>query len=394
MTERAGSRVVMIVQNPFRPDVRVLNEARALQDLGMEVEVLAVREDPELPAEESVHGVPVHRVELSTDPWTYEFVSPLFHVVTARRLAKAALALEGDIHHGHDLPGLAAAAWLKRWTGKPVVFDAHEVDYASMHGKKRSRLPGFLRAWMGAAGERFYPRFADRVVVPNEMVREAKPWRDVHVVPYRPPPDLFGPDRRDAAVEDRFEAGTTLVYHGGLSARKGLHELLGALARLDDEVRLLVVGHLRVGEPIGTILDRHGVAADRFDHVPWVPYDELAAYLNAADVGVVPIPPDVETYSLAIPNKLYDLLACGLPVVASDLSGMARIVEEVGCGEVFRPFSSEALADAVRRLLAGDLEEAGRRGLAASRERFPFTDTVEGLRGAYEGLGSSRQPNP
>src|SRR4029077_16246732 len=82
-----------------------------------------------------------------------------------------------------------------------------------------------------------------------------------------------------------------------------------------------------------------------------VPPDELPRLTAAADVALMPIQPSTLNHRLTTPTRLFDALGAGLPVVASDLPGMAEIVRETGCGVLCDPTSPADIARAVREVL-------------------------------------------
>jgi glycosyltransferase involved in cell wall biosynthesis len=93
-------------------------------------------------------------------------------------------------------------------------------------------------------------------------------------------------------------------------------------------------------------------AVDRLHLVPPVPSHEVPSYLSEADLALSPILGDSVSYDMALPNKLFEFLHAGLPMVVSDCRAMAQFVTEHGLGRVFRAGDPSDLADAVRAVLA------------------------------------------
>jgi glycosyltransferase involved in cell wall biosynthesis len=103
--------------------------------------------------------------------------------------------------------------------------------------------------------------------------------------------------------------------------------------------------------------------------------------------------PNTDNHRHVTPQKLFESLAAGVPVVASDLPGMRAIVTETGCGVVCDPTSPEAIARAIRSLLeqSPDEREAARaRCLAAAHRRYNWESQVDALFGAYRRLVGPR----
>ena len=131
--------------------------------------------------------------------------------------------------------------------------------------------------------------------------------------------------------------------------------LLSAMQKViqeQPEALLVVVGgeidRSGWGAAAGKFLRSHG---DHLLTTGWVEHAELAPYLVHADVGVVLTQPTHYNNIIGLPNKLFEYLACGLPVVASDLPQMARVVKRHDCGVLVNPAEPEEVADAILRVL-------------------------------------------
>jgi glycosyltransferase involved in cell wall biosynthesis len=380
----------MIVRNEFLPDSRVLIEGKALQSLGYDVEVLAVRVNRRVPESEIMDGLRVTRVAVRGDPLFYDFSSPFYHLVTIPRIVKAARELECEIYHCHDLYTLPAGAWMQVLGRTHVIYDAHEPSYASLFSHTTGRIPRQARWLLGEASERLLARFVSAFIVTTEAARESKTHATkVFVVPYRPNPAYFNPNTVDAGLQAEFGDDTLLLYVGTIDERKGLFELLGAVSLLRHEIpgiRLLILGSVSTADGVSRALRRSGME-DRVEIRSWVPYWEVPKYINVAKLGVIPIRPGVVSYARAIPNKLLDFMACGLPVVCSALPEMKRIVEQTKCGTVVDPLTAENLAEGIRSMLESDLAFYRRNALQATSDRYRFSDVVSGLQAVYGGLG-------
>ena len=126
-------------------------------------------------------------------------------------------------------------------------------------------------------------------------------------------------------------------------------------------------------------------AADRLHVLAPVAPDEVIAYAASADIGVSPIVPSCLNYRYSLPNKLFQYMAAGIPVVASDLPQVREVVEGARCGLVVDTTRPEAIADAIERL-AGDPRASramGRRGRAAVEDRYNWSGRAAVLLRAY-----------
>jgi glycosyltransferase involved in cell wall biosynthesis len=312
--------------------------------------------------------------------------------------AAASVAPRADVWHGHDMTGLPAALAAQRRYGGRVVYDSHELYLES--GRHATR-PAWARRAMGVV-ERRWARRADAVVTVNDsianelsrrlrvplptVVRNCPPrWLPRETEP--PRPDLFRQTLPIPAERD------ILLYQGGFSAHRGLPQIVSLLH--EPGLESAVVVFLGYGTLEGWLSEQ---AARREHHgrlfvVAAVPPDELAAWTASADVSLMPIEPSTLNHVLSTPNKLWESLAAGAPLVASDLPEMARVVRETGAGELCDPSSVESIATAVRRILSRSPEERlamRRRARAAALDRYNWETESARLLALYETLMPQR----
>jgi len=120
-----------------------------------------------------------------------------------------------------------------------------------------------------------------------------------------------------------------------------------------------------------------------------VPHGEILPLVASADVATMPVQGDTLNHRLNVPTKLFDAMAAGVPVVASDLPGMAPIVRATGCGELCDPADPADIARAIRVILAATPERraAYREAcLRAARGPYGWDQQASVLRALYEKL--------
>lgn len=303
--------------------------------------------------------------------------------VRSQRIATRAAAPPADIVHAMAYMGIPVGLDLGRRDLAPVVYDARDiyVDAANI-----ARLPGPARR-LFAHVERRWARRASRVATVND------PYADVMEQRFGVPRPLIVMNcsyRRDEpAVRPRlFHERLRLdgdirvvLYQGGFSRDRGIEQLIEALPSFPDRTVLVVLGYgvlqaeleRRAAEP---------VLAGRLFVLPAVAPTELLDWVGSADVVAMPIQPSTLNHRLTTPNKLFEAMAVGVPVVASDLPGMAAIVRETGCGVLCDPTSPAEIAAAIRSIL--DAPEPERlafreRSLAAAHGRYSWEAQAETL---------------
>jgi glycosyltransferase involved in cell wall biosynthesis len=183
------------------------------------------------------------------------------------------------------------------------------------------------------------------------------------------------------------------LYHGGFSAHRGLEELAAAI--LETGLEHVHAVYLGYGSMRAWLDDR---AADpryggRLHVLDAVPPDELLPWVASADVGVMPIQASTLNHSLSTPNKLFECLAAGVPVVASDFPEMRRIVlddPDGPLGAVCDPASVTDVARAIREIVglpADAMADLRRRCLRAAHERWNWETESARLVALYADFG-------
>jgi len=263
-------------------------------------------------------------------------------------------ALEPDVIHAHDVHmiGIAErAAARARNRGRTVrwVYDAHEyVPGLPRYG------PRELNAYIEL--EREYVRRADRVITVSDPIADVMtrsfglPRRPTVVmnIPVAPeiPPEHAPSVRRAAGLHDDVPL---LVYSGGINRARGVETLIDALPLLPG-VHVALVS--RSGG--ASTLERRATelgCRHRLHVVPFVAGNEVPAYLSSATAGVSALL-HCGNHEVALPNKLFEYLHAGLPLLVSDVLAMAEFTRRHGVGEVFAAGDPGALATAARKVLA------------------------------------------
>lgn len=305
--------------------------------------------------------------------------------------AAAAASPPADVWHAHDLDTLPAAARARRRGGGALVYDAHEVF---LEAGSHARRPRWARRLM-AAYERRLARRADLVLTVNDSLADllASRWAVARPTvvrncapawtPPQPPPDLL----RQALA---LPPGTPLLlYHGGFLPDRGLPELIAVLARPAlAAAHLVLLGEGPLAPRLRELAAGPAVAG-RVHLLAAVPPDELLPWVASADVGVMPNQPRTLNERLSTPNKLFESLAAGLPVVSSDFPERRAIIldDPAGpLGAVCDPTDPAALAAALAGLLDLPLAERAAlraRVLTAAHARYTWEQQASVAREAY-----------
>lgn len=295
-----------------------------------------------------------------------------------RALGDAALqarASRAEVCHVHDLDFVLALPWLKLATGAKLVYDAHEAYKETV--RMTPHLPPWAREPAAAVVDRLEKtaaRFCDLIVTADPKTAETFEHLKVpvEVIYNYPPLDVFVPEPSKVdEIRSRFGNRQLAVYHGAMAEERGLFDMIRAMPavlRKRDDVALLLIG-LKPG-PLRDATAKLVKALGIEGHViliEWVPHHDIVNWLHACKVGLVPFHP-LRKYSMNIPIKLFEYMACGLPTVVSDVDLLVDYVRRSGAGVVVEARNPEALARGLLQVLADEarwdeMSAAGKRAV-------------------------------
>lgn len=365
-------------------DVRVEKVSRALTDAGHDVAIVARNRRREALTERLAEGT-VHRLP----PWRWlgrrldralmfpAFFSPRWYAAIARTIR----AQRSDVLLVRDLPLAPTAIVAARRAGVPVVMDMAE-NYPAMlqelwdTGVNRPVDTLVRNPRAAAAIERWVlPRLDHLITVVEESSDRVRavgvPVPPITVVSNTPSSSRVA--TVDAETRHPRDRAPKLVYLGLLEEPRGLRSVLHAVRLVLDRghrVTLDVVGdgrerasfqaearHLQLSEDVVAFHGRQ-------------PHEVALRFVEEASVGLVPHLATGNWIS-TIPNKLFDYMAAGLPVVASDVPPVRRVLNDARAGLLHAPGDAASLAGALAAVLDAPLRrELGRQGLSSVRTRF------------------------
>jgi glycosyltransferase involved in cell wall biosynthesis len=177
------------------------------------------------------------------------------------------------------------------------------------------------------------------------------------------------------------------AYQGWITRERGVERLVrafSAAALHNPTISLLIAGGGESLDDVQREVALSGVE-QRITLRGEFRSDELSDVLSKTDVGVIPFDQD-EFRNHTIPNKLFDYMACGKPVIVSDCAPVARIVNETGCGIVTNNKNPEQLIEAIKDMPNQDVAKMSENGLAAAKKRYNWEQDAHHLLQFIAGL--------
>lgn len=316
------------------------------------------------------------------------FVAESLRRALRRTMSRVRLMFDYEIvHANHLFPIGYAVQRVARELGIPVVIGARGSDVHTNPARNRI-VARFTRATVRAGGVYAVSRSLARLV--HSLGPSPSPipviYNGVDTIRFRP---LDG----KPALRQRLglpEHGVGIAMVGRLVREKGVVELLQAFTALRTrwpDVWLVIVGDGPAERRIGAAIERQGLSGCVF--LPGRrPHGELVQWLNAADVFTLP------SYNEGLPNVVLEAMACGLPVVATDVGGVSEVVTAGVTGILVPPRCAAPLGAALERLLADPLLRAtlGLAGLEHVRREFAWSRSASALLKLYEITIRGRAP--
>jgi len=370
-TDKARACILTTVHSPF--STRIFHkQAKTLVKAGYDV-TLIVQHD----RDEVVNGVRIKALPKPRNRFTRLFGLTWW----AFRLA---LRQHADIYHFHDPELLPVGVLLKLFTKGKVIYDVHEDVPAQILTKHW--IPAILRrpsGWLFGRWEKLAARFFDAVVVATEGIAK---WFSKHnpiVIHNYPNLAMLPPTLRSPTTENE----RVLIYVGGISRLRGAVEMVDALACLShiDNLRLDLIGRFEPASLEVKLQKMQGY--QRVHSHGWLQPEEVYKHLGQADIGLVCLHPEPR-YAEALPVKLFEYMAAGLPVIASNFPLWKEIVEGNECGLTVNPLDPEEIAQAIEYLLNHPEEKLrmGQNGHRAVLEKYNWETEGKKLLALYEEL--------
>jgi len=343
-------KVTTIVFNNFKHDSRVLKTGMTLLRHGYDVTVVAMH-DGDLPIEETVQGLKVHRLPLKTRQWSKNRFIQLFkYGEFFYRLVKG--HRKSDIFHCNDVAPLPLAILIKWFFNRKakVIYDAHELEF-----DKKEASSNYYPQRIISFAEKTFIKNADAMLTVSPLIAKAyverykieSPKIVMNCPPYLrdiPQADLFRKKFGIAPEQKIF------LYQGGLIAKRGVEILLEVFKTLDENFILVFMGY-------GTLVDLVKTAAAQYPNIYYheaVSPMELPKYTASADVGCVLLQGSSGNHNLTIGNKIFEYIMAGLPVLAADLAGLRYVLNEHTGIVVKNHHEPVAVKDAVLKIAQWD----------------------------------------
>lgn len=386
MKRERRPRVCFIRMNYFPEEAHVRKNAEALTEAGYDVDIICMRQEGEKGREDygggRIYRLPLMHKRSGALRYVFEyaaFFAMAFWLVTFLDIRRPYKIIET-----YNVPDVIVfVALVPRLLGAKLVHYMFEAT-PEMYADRFDLKPGGLVEKSLRLMERISVRFAHKSIVEGPYEREMRGLRGVDVnrigvVMNVPEGHLFQPRVLPKSEGATYgSSGCDIITHGSMLKRYGVQTLIKAMPRLRDQIpglKLWVVGDGEYRQALEDLAMRLGVSRC-VEFTGWVKHEEVSDYIRRCRIGIVPM-----LYN-QLPNKLFEYVAMGLPVVVGDVPSI-RTAFGPETVQYYRTGDADELADRVLEVYRDP--EAARAMAARAQETFEKY-TWDVMKGVYVGI--------
>lgn len=343
-------KVLVITVKEIENDNRVINHANSLASMGNEVDLICIASRASSNASYKFRAIRLNLVSRFLPVFflfnlvrIFEYLLRSFNI--ARRSAY-------EIIHANDLQGLVVGALIKRLIRRDlrIVYDAHEYE-TEVNG-----LKGFPKTVYKTMEKTFIKDISKFITVSDSIADEYKRLYQIAnpCVILNVPTFKMNPVGKNDRFRERFGIRASqkiFLYQGYLMKGRGIETLLESFNSLGSVDNVIIF--MGKGPLLDLVLSFQG--SDNIFHHDFVSPQELAMYTSSADVGISFIEDISLSDRYCLPNKLFEYVFTGLPVITSNLPEMKRFVEINNLGIVAKDNTKEGFREAVNKMNKSDL---------------------------------------
>ena len=358
-TAKAPIKVCMHILRDARNDVRSLRSGATLLQEGYDVSIIDIEHDRSRPIKEDIRGIHIRHLVIPT--WQSSRRSQFkFFITSLRTFILSVIWLiqsKADIYHATELNALPACCIAAALRWKPLVYEAYElhipypetsVAFWRRCGKLIMRLLAII-----------LPRCAGVIATTPLYAEEMKKHfhlKEVTLVRNIPPYRIV--EKKDLLRQHLGLGPETRIalYQGRLQGNRGIDKVIRAAAFLEPNNFIVLIGDgpdKVLQAQLKDLIMSEGVA-DRVKIIPPIPvYEDLLDWTVSADIGLILYTP---SYSLAVklilPNKLFEYIMAGVPVLATHLDAIEEVIKTYDVGQIVPSIEPEDIGTAINAMLA------------------------------------------
>ncbi len=386
--------ILMLLQAPFPPDIRLEKEIRSLTNAGYNVSLLCNQYEENFSPDFPFCNI-IRVKALFTNKKLNKiinipfFLNPRFIYY----LFKTYFIVKPNFIHAHDLPMAPLGLMLGKLYKKPVIFDMHENYPQALKAFDKKGFFNFLfkNYRLASLLEKKILKHVDKVLVVIEenkirLVNEGLDENKVEVVSNTVDFNTFNYKYEAAGEDFKVNDKFVVAYSGGVSPDRGLETPVRALkyfkAKLPNFMMMIIGDGPSI--PILKSIAQADGTEGFVKFIKWPGHQNLIKYLNFADVLMIPQPAN-DFINTTIPHKLFEYMLIGKPVIVSNALPLKRIVNETTSGEVFQSNNEKDFFEKIL-IIKNSTIPYGKNGRTAVFNKYNWDNDSQKLLGVYNEL--------
>jgi glycosyltransferase involved in cell wall biosynthesis len=332
-------KVFISVTNDIVTDRRVGKVALSLLKLGFKVNIIGRRRKNSLPLQENPYKSRRFRLLFNK--------GPLFYAEHNIRIFLYLILRKVDILVANDLDTLPANYLVSKIRRKKLVYDSHEyfTEVPELENRK------FVKRIWTKLEKAMLPKIKYSYTVCDSIagIYSNKYGINMQVIRNLPVYNVSSPKKTNSI---RVKNERIIIYQGVLNVGRGLELAIQAM-KFVDNTALIIIGDGDIASKLKTQVCDSGLE-DKVRFIERVPYDKLMSYAVQADIGISLEENLGLNYYYALPNKLFDYIHAGIPVLVSDFPEMAGIVKKYNVGLTTDTTEPLQLASLLREMIENE----------------------------------------
>ena len=304
----------------------------------------------------------------------------LFYAEYNLRLFFFLLLKKVHVLHANDLDTLLPMWLLSKLKKVPLVYDSHEF-FLGVPEIQNKKMVKFIWKLI----ERIiFPRLKHVFTVNESIAKLYQNAYNVNVKVLRNVPEQTKIDliKTKSNLNLPSQKPVVILQGSGINVDRGAEELLEAIA-LQDQFFLCVIGKGDVFEKLRERALRQDLSKKTM-FMDAIPYEEMMQYTMLSDIGVSLDKPNNLNYEFSLPNKFFDYIKAGIPVVSSHLIEIRKLVEQFNCGAMTTSHDPHDILDALQYAFKN--KSSFKKGILQAKEELVWEKEVINLINCYQAI--------
>lgn len=318
----------MTVLNDLRRDPRVWKEAKSLRDAGYNVSIIGIK-GKGLPQHEIKSGIEIFRCFAG---W-HSRANPLFYTIFA---LPRAVAIKPHVYHSHDLITLLIGFIGAKINSAKLIYDSHELCVEMSRGIKRI---------LWKLLEQILIKRCDFILTVNESIAKELVTR----YNIRMPKILLNAAPYKRLPKKKKNYPYRIVYAGIYKKDRNLDKIVEVAPYIKNGV-IVFIGEGDEERSLKKLRDKLKVN-EKISFLNPIPMEDLIPFLASCDIGLAIYPKNSLNNFYATPNKLFEYIMAGIPIIGSNFPEMKNIIEGEGIGFTVNPDNPKEIASSINKLI-------------------------------------------